>query len=61
MLKIEQPYHFGWKLKANERGIDGLLISDGTHQEIDLDSKASVLDIIIYKEKKEVYWLKKID
>ena len=60
MLKIEKPYHFGWKVRFNERGDDKLPIPDGTHQEIDLDTKVT-LDITIYKGEKEVYWLKKIE
>ena len=58
MLKVEHPYHFGWKVKFNERGDDKLPIPDGTHQEIDLDSHET--DVTIYNNEKAVYWLKKI-
>ena len=56
MLKIEKPYHFGWKVRFNERGDDKLPIPDGTHQEVDLDKQTT--DIMLYKGKKTVGWWK---
>ena len=55
-LTIDSPYHFGWKVKDEREGM--VIVSDGTHQEIDLDSHET--DITIYKDEKAVYWLKKI-
>ena len=53
-LTIDSPYHFGWKVKDEREGV--VIMSDGTHQEVDLDKQTT--DIMLYKGDKTIGWWK---
>ena len=57
-LTVDLPYHFGWKIKEDfSQGIGNQgYLSDGTHQEIDLDKQTT--DISLYKGDKTIGWWK---